>query len=677
MSNPLLAEDGLPAFDAIRPQHTEPAVRAQLEDNRRRLRELLGSNAQTFAALVEPIEVLHHRLNRTWSPVSHLNAVKNCEPLRRAYNTCLPLISEYQTELGQNEALQRAYALILERERGSLDAEQRKLLENALRDFRLVGVALDRERKEHFKDLLQKLAREQAKFEENVLDSANAWTRTITDAQLLAGLPQPVLARAEAMAREQGIQGWLLTLDQPTFLAVLKHAEHAELRRAFYEAWNTRASDRFPLGGRWDNAAVIENILRWRHEAARLLDFTHYTAYSLATKMARSAEEVRNFLESLAEHCVPVARRELAELEAFAGRKLGAWDVPFHAERLQRHLFAISDQELRPYFPLPRVLQGLFRVTARLYVLSMSERHDVRAWDPNVRYFDIRDVHGELVGGFYLDAYARAHKRSGAWMDECLGRLELGHRRVLPVAYLVCNFLPPVGSQAALLTHEEVITLFHEFGHGLHHLLTRIEDLGVSGIAGVEWDAVELPSQFMENFCWEWDVLAYMSAHVDSGAPLPRSLFEKMVAAKNFQSGMQTVRQLEYALFDMRLHDDFDVGGAHSPLALLDEVRAQVAVSLPPAYNRFPNTFSHIFAGGYGAGYYSYKWAEVLSADAYSLFEENGVLDPATGARFRAEVLAVGGSRPAIESFTAFRGRGPTVDALLRHSGMTGEVTAA
>ena len=670
MSNPLLADEGLPAFDVLGPGDAEPALRARLEDNRRRLRELLAAEDPTFARLIEPIETMQHRLNRTWSPVSHLNAVKNSEPLRQAYNACLPLISEYQTELGQNEALQRAYQLILDHEGDALDAEQRKLLENALRDFRLAGVALDRTRKDQFKELMQKLASEQARFEEHVLDSAAAWSRIVTDSSVLAGLPQGVIERAAAMARERSTEGWLLTLDQPTLQAVLMHADHEGLRREFYEAWNTRASDRFPRGAQWDNAPVIENILRWRHEAARLLDFAHYTEYSLATKMARSAAEVRAFLENLAERCMPVARRELTELEAFAGRKLEAWDVPYYAERLQQRRFAISDEELRPYFPLPRVLQGLFEVANRLYGISMHERRDIPVWDSEVRYFEIHDAQGERVGGFYFDPYARPGKRSGAWMDECLGRLEVGGAQVLPVAYLVCNLLPPTGSRPALLSHEEVITLFHEFGHGLHHMLTRVRYPSVAGINGVPWDAVELPSQFMENFAWNPEVLGLISGHVASGAQLPRATSERLLGTRTFHAGLKTVRQLEFALFDLRLHSEHQPERGARVAEILQEVRAQVAVVPVPEFNRFAMSFGHIFAGGYAAGYYSYKWAEVLAADAFAAFQEGGVFNAAIAQRFLDAILSRGGSRDALEAFIDFRGRKPDIAPLLRQFGI-------
>jgi oligopeptidase A len=670
MRNPLLADEGLPAFDLIGPDDAEPALRARLEDNRRRLQELLAAPDHTFAGLIEPIEVMQHRMNRTWSPVSHLNAVRNSEPLRRAYNACLPLISAYQTELGQNEALQRAYQLVLGREGGALDAEQRKLLENALRDFRLAGVALDRPRKERFKELMQKLAAEQARFEEHILDSAAAWSRPVTDSSLLAGLPEAVTARAAALAREGSMEGWLLTLDQPTYQAVLTYAHDEGLRREFYEAWNTRASERFPGGARWDNSPVIENILRWRHEAACLLDFAHYTEYSLATKMARSAAEVRAFLESLAERCLPVARRELTELESFADRKLAGWDVPYYAERLQQRRFAISDEEVRPYFPLPRVLHGLFQVANRLYGISMHERRDIPVWDPEVRYFEIHGADAERIGGFYFDPYARTGKRSGAWMDECLGRLEGGGERVLPVAYLVCNLLPPTSTQPALLNHGEVITLFHEFGHGLHHLLTRVRYPSVAGINGVPWDAVELPSQFMENFAWNPEVLELISGHVASGAHLPRAMRERLLGTRTFHAGLRTVRQLEFALFDLRLHSDYQPERGARVAEILQDVRAQVAVVPVPDFNRFAMSFSHIFAGGYAAGYYSYKWAEVLAADAFAAFQESGVFNAAIAQRFLDAILSRGGSRDALEAFIEFRGREPDIAPLLRQFGI-------
>ena len=670
MDNPLLNTDGLPSFGTIRPEHVEPAIRQQLAANRARLQELLGSGVATIGALVEPIEAMQHQLQRTWSPASHLNGVVNSPPLRAAYNACLPLISEYQTELGQNEALFRAYAAILERGGQSLDATERKLIENALRDFRLAGVALEADRKARFRTLMQELARAQARFEENVLDCANAWAKHVTDAEVLRGLPTNIVTRARVMAQDKGLAGWLLTLDQPTYLAVLTHAEDEALRRELYTAWSTRASDVGPANGQWDNSSVIEDILQRRHEAATLLGFAHYAAFSLATKMARSAEEVRAFLERLADYCVPVAREELAELERFAGRRLNAWDVPFFAERLQRTLHNISDEELRPYFPLPRVLDGLFGVAGRLYGLKIRAGSDVPVWHPDVRFFEIYNADGDAVGSFYVDPYARANKRSGAWMDECLGRLEFTDRRVLPVAYLVCNFLPPAAGRPALLTHDEVVTLFHEFGHGLHHLLTRVRYPSLAGINGVPWDAVELPSQFMENYAWNADVLRLISGHVDSAAELPESMIRCLQATRTFHAGLKAVRQLEFALFDLRLHSEYQPQSGSRLDEVIREVRERLAVVPAPAFNRFAHSFGHVFAGGYAAGYYSYKWAEVLAADAFAAFEEAGVFDAAVARRFLDSILSRGGSRDALEAFVEFRGRAPDIRPLLRQFGI-------
>jgi oligopeptidase A len=668
--NPLLAHDRLPAFASIRPEHVEPAVRSQLDANRKALAEILASGAPTFAGIVEPVERLQHELNRTWSPVSHLNAVMNNEALRTAYTACLPLISEYQTELGQNETLYRAYEGIAQGEAATLDGAQRKLLDNALRDFRLAGVGLDAGRKARYKELMQTLAQLQAKFEENVLDSATAWSRHFTDLARLDGLPEGVIARARELAAARNLDGWVLTLDQPTYLAVLTHATDVGLRRELYEAWSTRASDRGPLAGRWDNTPLIEDILRARHEAATVLGFGNYTELSLATKMARTPQEVRAFLEELASYCVPVAKRELAELEAFAGSPLEAWDVPFWSERLQRERFHISDEELRPYFPLPRVLEGLFGVARQLYGIDFRERTDVETWHPDVRFFDLIGVDGHRIGSFYLDAYARAKKRSGAWMDECIGRLEFEQEKELPVAYLVCNFLPPVAPRPALLTHDEVVTLFHEFGHGLHHLLTRARYPSIAGINGVPWDAVELPSQFMENYAWSESVLPRISAHIDTGAPLPVEMVRRLMGSRTFQAGMRAVRQLEFALFDLRLHSEFSPATGSRLPAILAEVRERVAVVRAPEFNRFAHSFGHVFAGGYAAGYYSYKWAEVLAADAFAAFEEAGVFDAATARRFVDSILSRGGSRDAMEAFVEFRGRKPDIRPLLRQFGM-------
>jgi len=668
MDNPLLHDASLPAFLSIRPQHVEPAVRHVLDENRRGLQQLLESGASGWDGIVVPIERMQHRLARTWSPVGHLNGVANGDELRAAYNACLPLLTAYHTELAQNPGLCAAYQQVKDTQYAQLQPEQRKLVDNALRDFRLSGVALDPAHKQRFRELMERLATAQAKFDENVLDATNAWTRAVDDASELAGLPAAVIARARAEAEKNGRDGWLFTLDAPNYQAVLTHAENRGLRQDFYTAWMTRASEQG--AAQWDNSALIEEILGLRHEAAQLVGFSSFAEYSLATKMARDPSEVLQFLRRLARLCRPAAQREFAELEAFAGTKLEAWDVAFHSERLKHERLAVSEEELRPYFPLPRVLQGLFAVAQRLYGIRIEPRTGVEVYHPDVTYYDIVDANGDRRGGFFLDLYARPKKRGGAWMDECVGRIRLGGDAALPVAYLVCNFTPPSGQRPSLLTHYEVLTLFHEFGHGLHHMLTRVDFPSVAGINGVPWDAVELPSQFMENFAWREEVLPLISGHVDSGEPLPLETLRKLQATRSFQAGMQSVRQLEFALFDFRLHAEFDPAHGSRLAATMAEVRAEVAVVRPPAFNRFAHSFQHIFSGGYAAGYYSYKWAEVLSADAFGAFEESGIFDAATARRFLGSILERGGSRDAMEAFVEFRGRQPELEPLLRQLGL-------
>jgi oligopeptidase A len=670
MQNPLLAETTLPAFASIRPEHVEPAIRELLALNRARIEELAALAEPSFATLVEPLEELDHRLSRTWSPVSHLNAVVNSEPLRASYNACLPLLSAYHTDVAQNEALHRAYRAISEREQHILGAVERRVVEHTLRDFHLAGVGLDAERKQRFKTVLLELAQLQAKFEENVLDATNAWRHHVTDAAELAGVNEAIVEQARRRAHSERLEGWVLTLDQPTYVAVVTDGESQQLRRAFYEAWSTRASDRGPHAGRWDNTQVMEDILRHRHEAAQLLGFKSYAEYALEKRMARSCEEVLRFLHELAQTARACAEREFAELVAFAGRPLNAWDVGFYAERLQRSRYAVSQEELRPYFGLPRVLAGLFEVAARLFDVRIRARDGVALWHPDVRFYELTDAAGHALGSFYLDAYARPNKRSGAWMDECIGRKHLAAGSTLPVAYLVCNFLPPSGSHPALLTHDDVLTLFHEFGHGLHHLLTRVDYPSLAGINGVAWDAVELPSQFLENYAWQPDVLQRISAHVESGATLPQQLQQRIIQTRSFQAGLQMVRQLEFSLFDFKLHAGYDPKLGGRIAAVLAEVRAAVTVTPIPEWNRFAHSFGHVFAGGYAAGYYGYKWAEVLAADAFGAFEEQGVFDRATAQRFLDAILARGGSRDALDGFIEFRGRRPDVRALLKQNGI-------
>jgi oligopeptidase A len=668
--NPLLEQGALPRFDAIRPEHVQPAIARVLAEQRARVAQIEAEPAPSFHAVVEPLEELRHRLARVWSPVGHLNAVMNSEPLREAFNACLPLLSEYHTDLAQSERLYRAYARIAESGAPRLDPVQHEVLEHALRDFRLAGVALDAPRKARFKAVMMELSRLSARFEENVLDATNAWSHHLADSAQLRGLNAGIVEQAARRAREQGLEGALFGLDQPTYVAVMTDAESPALRRAFYEAWSTRASDQGPGAGRFDNTQVMEEILRLRHEAARLLDFPSYAEYALANRMARTVPEVTGFLEALVRQAKPAALAELAELEAFAGAKLEPWDITFYSERLQQSRFAVSQEELRDYLPLPHVLGGLFEVVERLFDVRIRERSGVAVWHPDVRYYEVQTGAGAPLASFYLDAYARPHKRSGAWMDDCIGRKALAGQVVLPVAYLVCNSLPPVGDRPGLLTHDDVVTLFHEFGHGLHHMLTRVNYPSLAGINGVAWDAVELPSQFMENYAWQPEVLQRISSHVRTGEPIPADKQRSLIATRSFQAGLQTLRQAEFALFDMRLHAQYDPARGGRVYEILSEVRREVAVVRIPDWNRYPHGFGHIFAGGYAAGYYSYKWAEVLAADAFGEFVERGAFDRPTAQRFLDSVLSRGGSRDALEAFVEFRGRKPDVAALLRQYGI-------
>ncbi|HEB95045.1 MAG TPA: oligopeptidase A [Sedimenticola thiotaurini] len=676
MNNPLLDLERLPPFSRIRPEHVEPAIDALLAEGRETTERLLAAGGPyTWDNLVAPLERLDDRLGRAWSPVSHMNSVVNSEELRQAYNACLPKLSEYATEMGQNERLFRAYREVAENGAG-LDQAQRKLLENALRDFHLSGVDLPAGKKQRFKEISQELSQLTSRYEENLLDATHAWSKLVTDPERLAGLPPSAMDLARQTARQRGEEeGWLLTLEFPSYLPVMTYADDRDLRQEMYRAYATRASDQGPHAGKWDNSELMERILALRHEQARLLGFDNYAERSLARKMARSCDQVLGFLQELAQKALPQARRELAELEQFAREhhgveQLQAWDIGYYSEKLRQHRYDITQEELKPYFPEDRVLGGLFGVVERLYGIRISEVEGIDSWHPDVRFFEIRDRDGHLRGEFYLDLYARPHKRGGAWMDGCIDRMFNDQCDQLPVAFLTCNFSPPVGDKPALFTHDEVETLFHEFGHGLHHLLTLVDYPEVAGINGVAWDAVELPSQFMENWCWEREALDLVSGHWETGAPIPDDLYRKMRAAKNFQSAMQMVRQLEFSLFDFRIHREYDPQQGGRIYRILEQVREQVAVVRPPEWNRFAHGFSHIFAGGYAAGYYSYKWAEVLSADAFSLFEERGVFDRATGEAFLHNILEQGGSRDAMELFVAFRGREPSIEPLLRHSGI-------
>lgn len=676
MINPLLEQDGLPAFSQIKPEHVEPAIDVVLAENRTKIEQLLEHTSEPeWENLADPIDLLDDRLERIWSPVEHMNAVVDSEDLRAAYNACLPKLADYGTEMGQNKPLYMAYKVLAE-QGDTLDRARQKALENALRDFRLSGVDLPQAQKTRFKEISSELSRVTSRFQENLLDATNAWSKLVADESQLSGLPESALELAEQMASQQGKEGWMLNLEFPSYFPVITYAENRELRREMYEAYSTRASDQGPNAGEFDNTQVMEQILALRHEQVQLLGFNNYAERSLAKKMARTTDEVMRFLLDLAERAKPQAEQELAELKTFAREQYGmeelqSWDISYYSEKLRQHRYAISQEDLKPYFPDNKVISGMFEVIGRLFDVHIAQVTDpVDTWHPDVRFYEIRDVKGEVRGQFYFDLYARPHKRGGAWMAECISRLKNSLRVQAPVAFMTCNFTPPVGDKPALLTHAEVETLFHEFGHGLQHMLTRVDVPGVSGINGVAWDAVELPSQFMENWCWQKEALELFSGHYETGESLPHELFQRMLAAKNFQSGMAMLRQLELALFDFRIYMEYDPEAGGRIYEILDEVRQQVAVLQAPSWNRFAHGFSHIFGGGYAAGYYSYKWAEVLSADAFSLFEENGIFHKQTGESFRTHILETGGSQDAMDLYVAFRGREPAIDALLRHSGI-------
>lgn len=679
-NNPLLQDFDLPNYSAIRPEHVEPAIDKILADSRATIERLLSNQQQpTWDNLVLPMDELSTRLGEAWSPVSHLNAVCNNPELRTAYEACLPKLSEFWTELGQNRALFEAYQTLANSpEAEHFSTAQKTILDNELRDFRLSGIDLPPEQQKRYGEIQKRLSELSSTFSNNLLDATQAWTKHITDEQDLAGLTDSAKQQMAQAAQDKGLDGWLITLEFPSYYAVMTYADDRNLREEVYRAYSTRASDQGPNAGQLDNSPIMEEILDLRVELAKLLGFNNYSELSLSTKMAESTEQVLSFLQDLTRRSKPFAEQDLAELKAFAQEQqvtdLNSWDVGYFSEKLREQRYSISEEELRAYFPIDKVLSGMFNIVEKLYGVQINELADFDSWHPDVRLFEITE-NGQHVGRFFFDLYARAHKRGGAWMDGARDQYRNSKGQLInPIAYLVCNFTPASEGKPALLTHDEVTTLFHEFGHGLHHMLTRIEFAGVSGINGVAWDAVELPSQFMENWCWEPEGLALISGHYQSQEVLPKALLDKMLAARNFQSGLMMVRQLEFSLFDFELHCSH--GDGRSVLDVLNAVREQVAVMVPPSWNRFANSFAHIFAGGYAAGYYSYKWAEVLSADAFSRFEEEGVLNPETGRAFRDSILAKGGSQSPMQLFVEFRGREPEIDALLRHSGLSDQQAA-
>lgn len=677
MTNPLLEPGNLPAFSKINPEMIEPAISKLIAQNRHTIADLGKQENPDWANLIKPLELMNDRLEKAWSPVRHLNSVQSSPELRDAYNGCLPILSEYATEVSQNRDLYRAYRSIAEsRDYAGFTQAQQKTISDALLHFRLGGVELEGDAKLRYQQLQSELSELESKFENNLLDSTQAWQYLTEDEDELAGLPAYAVAMLRQLAEQKELAGYRVTLDMPCYLAVITYADNRSLRKAIYEGYVTRASNRGITDKKWDNAPIMQEIVAKRHEKAKLLGFENYAEYSLQTKMATDVSEVLEFLHDLADRSRQAAIEEVTERQEFATSvgfegELAAWDCAYYSEKLKQHRYQISDEDLKPYFADQSVIDGLFGIVAKLYRIRIKRNDEgIDRWDDSVGFYQIEDETGKSLGQFYLDLYARENKRGGAWMDECVNRYQIDGATQLPVAYLTCNLTPPLGDEPALFTHDEVITLFHEFGHGLHHLLTQIDVPEVAGINGVEWDAVELPSQFMENYCWEYEALRLFARHYQTKESLPQDLFDRMIAARNFQSALQMLRQIEFSLFDLLLHQRTDITSAEQIQQTLDQVRREVSVVQTPAINCFQNGFSHIFAGGYAAGYYSYKWAEVLSADAFAAFEEEGIFNPDTGNRFLQCVLERGGSRPAMESFRCFRGREPDIEALLRHSGI-------
>lgn len=674
MTNPLLKTTPLPLFSQIKPEHVLPAIQEALKNCRHTIETVLTKNSQyTWDNLIQPIDEMDEKFSRAWSPVSHLNSVKNSPELREAYEACLPLLSEYSTWVGQHKPLYQAYKQIKESEEYTkLTKAQKKVIDNALRDFELSGIGLPEDKQKRYGEIVAKLSELSSKYSNNVLDATMGWTKLITNLDDLSGMPESALAAAKEQAKAKGQEGWLLTLDIPSYLPIMTYCDNRDLRFELYQAYNTRASDQGPNAGKWDNTEIIKQILSLRDELAHLLGFETYADKSLATKMAESTQQVIEFLTDLASKAKPQGEKELADLKRYAYEFFGAsdikpWDIAYYSEKQKQYLYTINDEELRPYFPEQTVINGLFEVVHRVFGITAKQRQGVEVWDPEVKFYDLYNTDGELKGSFYLDLYARENKRGGAWMDDCIGRMRFadGHLQK-PVAYLTCNFNRPIGDKPALFTHNEVTTLFHEFGHGLHHMLTEIDVSSVAGINGVPWDAVELPSQFLENWCWEPEALAFISGHYETGEPLPAEMLEKMLDAKNYQAALFILRQLEFGLFDFKLHSQKDP----DILKTLKQVRELVAVVPTVEWGRFPHAFSHIFAGGYAAGYYSYLWAEVLSADAFSRFEEEGIFNTKTGNAFLDNILSQGGSDEPMTLFKNFRGREPQLEALLRHYGI-------
>lgn len=675
MTNPLLETHTLPPFSKISPEHVEPAITQLMEENLQAIEQLLDKGEYSWETLIEPLEALEDRLNKAWSPVSHMNSVVNTPELRDAYNSCLPKLAEYGSKIGQNKRLYEAYVSISKSSAyQSYDPAQKKVITNALRDFKLAGVALEGEAKQAFTELKQKLSKLQSQFSDHVMDATDNWSMVVETEQELSGLPALAIKSARERAEKDKVSGYKFGLDFPSYQAIITYAQDRELRRRMYEAFVTRASDQGPDAGKYDNSTIINEILDGRTQVAKLLGFNNYAEYSLATKMANEPSEVLDFLQNLATQAKPFAQQDYDALKAYVKDSFGiddlkSWDIAFYSEKLRKEKYNVSQEELRPYFPHTKVMQGMFEVIHRLYGMQVKPVKGVDCWHHDVDFYEVYDAKGALRGQFYFDLFARPHKRSGAWMDECRVRWHHADGLQLPVAYLTCNFTPPDGDKPSLLTHDEVLTLFHEFGHGLHHVLTQVNYPAVSGINGVPWDAVELPSQFMENWCWEEEALALISGHHETGEPLPQEMLKRLKDAKNFQSGLFLIRQLEFGLFDFRLHQNWGKDGK-SVMEVLQAVRDEVSVIPVPEFNRFSHSFSHIFAGGYAAGYYSYLWAELLSCDAFSRFAEEGIFNQTTGQSFLAEVLEKGGSYEPSELFRAFRGRDPQIDALLKEHGL-------